>query len=59
RLVRVLPGISGPFIQTHFCIKKNATGRKLRNILTFSSYFEKHLSSLDIKVSRREHVPGD
>jgi DNA-binding transcriptional LysR family regulator len=58
-LVRILPKISGPFIQTHFCIKRNATGRKLRNILTFSSYFEKHLRSLNIKVSRLEHVPED
>ncbi|KAB2832335.1 MAG: LysR family transcriptional regulator [Caedimonadaceae bacterium] len=59
KLIRVLPQISGPFIQTHFCIKKNATGRKLRNILTFSSYFEKYLNLANIKVTRLDHVPED
>ncbi len=58
-LVRILPEITGPIVYTYFCVKKNATGRKLKSILTLSSYFENYLSSLDVKVSRFEHVPED
>ncbi|EKE10071.1 MAG: Transcriptional regulator, LysR family [uncultured bacterium] len=58
-LIRVLPEITGPVIQTHFCIKTNATGRKLRNILIFSSYFEKYLKQVGIDVSHIENREKD
>ncbi len=49
-LIRVLPEIVGPTIKTHFCIKKNATGRKLRGINIFNSYFKNYLESLGIQI---------
>lgn len=49
-LVRVLPKIVGPTIKTYFCIKKNAIGRKLRNIHTFNNYFQNYLNQLDVKI---------
>ncbi|MBY0291676.1 MAG: LysR family transcriptional regulator [Alphaproteobacteria bacterium] len=51
-LVRVLPEIIGPTIKTYFCIKKSATGRKLRSIETFKNYFEEHLKQLGIKITQ-------
>lgn len=50
-LVRILPNIKGPIIKTFFCIKKNATGRRLRNINIFKNYFEKHLENLGININ--------
>lgn len=49
-LVRVLPKITGPTVNTFFCMKKNATGRRLRNINIFKSYFKNHLEKLGIKI---------
>lgn len=49
-LVRILPQICGPTVHTFFCIKKSATGRKLRSINTVGSYLERYLKKLGIKI---------
>lgn len=49
-LVQIFPEIIGPTVDTFFCIKKSATGRRLRNIHIFKSYFEEHLNKLGIKI---------
>lgn len=49
-LIRILPEIIGPTIKTFFCIKKNAIGRRLRNINIFKTYFENHLEKIGIDI---------
>lgn len=49
-LIRVLPEITGPTVKTFFCIKKSATGRRLRNIHIFKNYFEEHLKKRGITI---------
>ena len=49
-LVHILPEITGPTVNTFFCIKKSATGRRLRNINVFKKYFEGHLKDLNISI---------
>ncbi len=49
-LVRILPEITGPTVNTFFCMKKNATGRRLRNINIFKSYFKNHLEKLGVTI---------
>lgn len=50
QLIRILPEITGPTVKTFFCIKKSATGRRLRNIHIFKNYFEEHLKKLGITI---------
>ncbi len=49
-LVRLLPQIAGPTVKTCFCIKKSATGRKLKSINVFKDYFEKFLTQHDVEL---------
>lgn len=49
-LIRIFPEIMGPTVKTFFCVKKNAIGRRLRNISIFKTYFENHLKNLGINI---------
>lgn len=55
-LVRILPQIQGPTINTYFCTKKSAAGRKLRNINIFNTYFQHYLKQLDIEIFPLEEI---
>ena len=52
KLIRLFPEITGPTVSTFFCIKKSATGRRLRNINIFEDYFAKHLESLGMIIKK-------
>jgi len=49
-LVRILPEINGPTIHSYFCVKKNATRKKLKNSEIVSNYFQKFLKGQGIKI---------
>jgi len=49
-LVQIFPEITGPTVNTYFCFKKSATGRRLRNINVFKNYFENHLKNLGMSI---------
>ncbi|MBS0272736.1 MAG: LysR family transcriptional regulator [Proteobacteria bacterium] len=55
-LVRVLPQIEGPIVVVYFCIKKSATGRKLKSIDIFNKYFKNYLKQLDIQIFPIEEI---
>lgn len=49
-LVRILPEINGPEIKSYFCVKKNATRKKLKNSEIVSNYFKVYLENLGIEI---------
>ncbi|MBY0500731.1 MAG: LysR family transcriptional regulator [Alphaproteobacteria bacterium] len=55
-LIRILPEINGPTIKTFFCIKKNATGRKLKCISTFNTYYIDYLKTLGVNIIPLEKI---
>lgn len=55
-LIRVLPQIKGPIVTVYFCIKKSATGRKLKGIKMFNKYFKGYLKQLNIEISPIEEI---
>jgi DNA-binding transcriptional LysR family regulator len=50
QLIRILPEITGPTVNTYFCVKKDAAGRKLRNIQIFRTYFENYVRQLGTEI---------
>lgn len=50
KLIRILPKTQGPTIKIYFCIRKNATGRRLKNINIFKNHFEDYLEHLGVSI---------
>ncbi len=50
QLIRVLPEITGPTVNSYFCVKKTATRRKLKNIDVANTYFRKYLTDAGFEV---------
>lgn len=50
-LIRVLPQIKGPVVNTYFCTKQNASISTQKNTAIFQSFFEKYLDSIGVKIN--------
>ncbi|MBM3467953.1 MAG: LysR family transcriptional regulator [Alphaproteobacteria bacterium] len=51
KLIRVLPQIAGPIINTYFCTKQNATSSTRKNTEVFQNFFEKYLDTIGVKIT--------
>jgi DNA-binding transcriptional LysR family regulator len=50
-LIRVLPSIEGPFLNTYFCTKQNASPSTKNNTGVFQNFFEKYLEKIGVKIN--------
>lgn len=50
-LIRVLPKINGPILETYYCTKQNASASTQKNTDIFQKFFEKYLNSIGVKIS--------
>lgn len=49
-LVRILPHISGPLVNTYFCVRNNLHPAKSKAAYIFGSYFREYLARIGINV---------
>lgn len=49
-LIRVLPEIEGPIVNTYFCVKKNVNRAKERNMQVFNDFLRTYLSKLGVEI---------
>lgn len=51
KLIRVLPQIKGPVVNTYFCTKQNATPSTEKNTAVFQNFFESYLKDVEVKIN--------